>query len=214
MSDEAGFLKSIADQPAERSTRLVYADWLDEQGRPREASFLRLQIQAAELHAKLLELGGQLEPTWLTAVGDVRTGSNEFELRSGRAVGLLEIRQFGVYAGLLEGLPTREMNRRHINRLVGEETRGENRPYVIEPPARPIQYENTRPYPFGIPEEIPAVACVGSFTSSGGARDKGRDGSALTIIWFQHAFAFPVDPGVREQIRAIDWDRHAHDFDW
>ena len=72
MRDEAGFLKSIADQPAERSTRLVYADWLDENNRAREAEFLRLQIQAAELNAKrLFELGGELDAKWLTAVGAV-----------------------------------------------------------------------------------------------------------------------------------------------
>ena len=34
------------------------------------------------------------------------------------------------------------------------------------------------------------------------------------MIWFQYELAFPIDPGVREQIRAIDWDSHAHDFDW
>jgi uncharacterized protein (TIGR02996 family) len=67
MSDEAGFLNAIAEQRAERSTRLVYADWLDEHDRPREAEFLRLQLQAAELNARLIELGGQLDAKWLAA---------------------------------------------------------------------------------------------------------------------------------------------------
>src|SRR5688572_21458041 len=80
MSDEAGFLKAIADQPAERSTRLVYADWLDEHDRPREAEFLRLQLQVAELSTKLLDLGGGFEAKWLTAVGQVSVNSAEIKL--------------------------------------------------------------------------------------------------------------------------------------
>jgi hypothetical protein len=36
----------------------------------------------------------------------------------------------------------------------------------------------------------------------------------LDVIWFQRFPALPIDPGIREQIRAIEWEKHAHDFDW
>jgi uncharacterized protein (TIGR02996 family) len=41
MTDEAGFLRGILENP-EGSTRLVYADWLEEHGNPRAAEFLRM----------------------------------------------------------------------------------------------------------------------------------------------------------------------------
>jgi hypothetical protein len=114
----------------------------------------------------------------------------------------------------LEGLPTSEMNRRHIEQLRNQEheRRGEA-PYIIDPPERPISYRRDEPYPFGTPASIPGVECIGQFDSQP-ARDVSRHGSFLTIIWFQHEWAFPIDPSVREQIRAIDWEQHAHDFDW
>lgn len=215
MSDEAGFLKAIAEQPTERSTRLVYADWLDEHNRSREADFLRLQIQVAELNAKLLELGEQLDAKWLATVGSVAVNPSDLKLSSGRSIRMNGLRQFAFYAGLLEGLPTREMNRNHIDGLVHqEETRSGNRPYLIEPPTYPIEVSKEGIYRRLTPESVPSVACVGDFDSFQPARDSHRDGSALTIIWFQHEWAFPIDPVVREQIRAIDWEKHAHDFDW
>ena len=114
MSDEAGFLKSIAKQPVERSTRLVYADWLDEHDRPREAEFLRLQLQIAELSARVSEISAQLEVPWLTAVGNVRIEPHSFTLRSGRNVWLRSLRQWRFYESLLEGLPTAEMNQEFL----------------------------------------------------------------------------------------------------
>jgi uncharacterized protein (TIGR02996 family) len=212
MSDEAAFLKAIAEQPAERSTRLVYADWLDEHGRPREAEFLRLQVQAAEMNARLIEMGGELAVKWLSAVG-VLANRPRIRLQSGRAIRLDSLRQYCHYSGLLEGLPTREMNQRHIAHLVSEEqSRRREAPYLIEPPERLI--ERDQPSRFGTPAWIPGIACIGQFDSLQPARDASRDGSVLTIIWFQHGWAFPIDPGVYEQIRAIDWEKYAHDFDW
>jgi uncharacterized protein (TIGR02996 family) len=215
MSDEAGFLKSIADEPAERSTRLVFADWLDEHDRPREAEFLRLQLQVAELSARLHELGGQLEPKWLTAVGNVRTDPQWVALRAGnRSIILREFRQWNFYMGLMAGAPTSQMNREWVERLVADERHRESQePYLIQPIERPMQSDEGHPWPEprGL---LPRIACVGRFESFDAAKDKARDASELTVIWFQHEFAFPIDPGVREQIRAIDWEKHAHDFDW
>jgi len=48
MSNEAGFLTAIQTQPGDDTTRLVYADWLDEQGLP-GSEFLRVGCQLAAL---------------------------------------------------------------------------------------------------------------------------------------------------------------------
>jgi uncharacterized protein (TIGR02996 family) len=48
MSEE-GFLQAITDEPDEDAHRLVYADWLDEQGNPERAEFIRVQCELARL---------------------------------------------------------------------------------------------------------------------------------------------------------------------
>ncbi|AWM40610.1 hypothetical protein GobsT_08630 [Gemmata obscuriglobus] len=212
MSDEAGFLKAIADHPAERATRLAYADWLDEQGRAAEAEFLKVQLQVAELNARLIELGGQAGAEWLASVGNPQAEPDRIKLRAGREIRLNALRQWNFYAGLLEGAPTTQMNREHVQRIVAEEQlrRGEV-PYLVQPRESPIEQVAPHRAPCGL---LPAIVCVGEFDSFEPTRDKNQDGSQLTIIWFQDDYAFPIDPAAREQIRAIDWDTYAHDFSW
>jgi uncharacterized protein (TIGR02996 family) len=47
MSDEAAFLEALRTNPADDTTRLVYADWLDERDRAAEAEYLRLVVAVA-----------------------------------------------------------------------------------------------------------------------------------------------------------------------
>jgi uncharacterized protein (TIGR02996 family) len=47
MSEDAAFRAAIQADPTAVATRLVYADWLDEHGRPEYASFLRAQCELA-----------------------------------------------------------------------------------------------------------------------------------------------------------------------
>jgi uncharacterized protein (TIGR02996 family) len=44
-TDGDHLLRMILEQPAEDSHRLVYADWLEENGQPERAEFIRLQIE-------------------------------------------------------------------------------------------------------------------------------------------------------------------------
>ncbi len=47
----AAFLAAIADRPDDDLPRLVYADWLDENGQPERAEFIRTQIELTNLPA-------------------------------------------------------------------------------------------------------------------------------------------------------------------
>ena len=52
MTAEDGFLIAIRGAPADDNTRLVYADWLEEQGDPEslaKAAYLRADCRYAEL---------------------------------------------------------------------------------------------------------------------------------------------------------------------
>ncbi len=51
MSDEAAFLEALKANPADDTTRLVYADWLDERNEPEKAEYLRLVAKLASTSA-------------------------------------------------------------------------------------------------------------------------------------------------------------------
>jgi uncharacterized protein (TIGR02996 family) len=208
MNDNDAFLRAIREDPNDPARRLVYADWLEEHGDPK-AEYLRLSCRLAELR-------GNIDPAWLAAVREREFGVGKIRLRSGRVVCLLEIRQFCIYEGLLEGLPTTELNQRIIEELLAEERNrppgGE--PYLIRPVETPIERPRDRPYPFGQPARLPGIGCVGRFSSSQPARDPRRHFSELVVIWFQGEFALPIDPQVWEQLLLIDWDQHATGYDY
>src|SRR5262245_10720470 len=46
------FLRAICENPEDDTVRLVFADWLDENGDPDRAEFIRLQIERARLRAE------------------------------------------------------------------------------------------------------------------------------------------------------------------
>lgn len=50
MSAESGFLKAIVHEPDEDAHRLIYADWLEENGNPERAEFIRVQCELAMLN--------------------------------------------------------------------------------------------------------------------------------------------------------------------
>ncbi len=52
MNDEAGFLAKICAEPEDDTHRLVFADWLDENGQPARAEFIRVQIKLAKMDAE------------------------------------------------------------------------------------------------------------------------------------------------------------------
>jgi uncharacterized protein (TIGR02996 family) len=85
MSDERAFLQAILEQPGDDGRKLVYADWLEEQGDPR-GEFLRLIMQVRqqrvvtseqrqrhqELSAELAELRAESRRAWNDRRGRLR----------------------------------------------------------------------------------------------------------------------------------------------
>jgi uncharacterized protein (TIGR02996 family) len=80
MHDEDGFLAVIRQTPADDTARLVFADWLDEQGdgaSQLKAAFIRIELRLANdpeaadstiLPLQLQKLATQLDPDWLTTI--------------------------------------------------------------------------------------------------------------------------------------------------
>jgi len=79
MSDEAAFLAALRANPADDTTRLVYADWLEEQGEPEQAEYLRLvctlvgvpdnELSESPFADRLRFLSERVLPWWQADVG-------------------------------------------------------------------------------------------------------------------------------------------------
>ena len=72
------FLDSIFETPEDDTVRMVYADWLEENGQPERAEFIRLQVEAARLpegaaqaalEAQAKRVADEHEPDWLAGTG-------------------------------------------------------------------------------------------------------------------------------------------------
>ena len=136
---------------------------------------------------------------------------NSIDLTTGRSVRIIRLNQWATYMGLVEGLPTAEMNRGIVNATLKEARClgwHANR-YLIGPTEEPIGMEGDR-YPFGEPVALPSVICVALLHSDGPDPTKY---SSLMVIWFQSSFAFPIEDAALGQIRKIDWDAKATVYD-
>src|SRR4051812_27422284 len=71
MTEEA-FLHQLRERPDDAVTMLVYADWLDDEGRADEAEFLRLQTAGAGARRRLTKLADLLPRPWLREVSRPR----------------------------------------------------------------------------------------------------------------------------------------------
>lgn len=143
----------------------------------------------------------------------MRSGRSQFTLSNGRMVSLQSLEQWAVYAGLLEGLPTRERNDSELKHLVERVGRKDGHPpFLVAPAQTPIHREKR--YPFGDPARLPSIGCIGRFHSFQPARDPSMDCSDLTIIWFQEDYAFPLSPEADLAIVGVDWDTLARDGEY
>jgi uncharacterized protein (TIGR02996 family) len=88
MHDEDDFLRKLLENPADDTTRLVYADWLDEQGDAvsvAKSKFLRLTVRLLEPNRnagwrkarrkELQVLAATLDTNWLATVSRLRIES-------------------------------------------------------------------------------------------------------------------------------------------
>jgi len=127
--------------------------------------------------------------------------TGELTLASGRTIWLEELRQWDVYADLLEGLPSNRLNARIVDSAIESAPS----PSVL---VRPTE----RPEPkFPGAGWLPRICSVGTFESKI-ARDVSCHASKLTIVWFQDDFGFPPTGQALEQVVTVNWNRHATDF--
>jgi uncharacterized protein (TIGR02996 family) len=91
MSEESAFLDVIRSKPDDDVTRLVYADWLDEQGAKASAdksAFLRLHCELGQaqdakvfldLSKRMFNMAKQLDAAWLGVVSNMKIENCELQ---------------------------------------------------------------------------------------------------------------------------------------
>ena len=135
-------------------------------------------------------------------------------LESGRTIGLYSLNQEHTYAGVLAGLPRKHNNDRIIERARQQAVaKYEQHVIVIDPVRKPPPpgVDKYGDQEHGPAEFLPPIVCSGLFRS-GPVRNEPETCSLLLIIWFQAAFLLPIDPGVIESIRKVDWEAAAYNW--
>ena len=138
-------------------------------------------------------------------------------LNSGRKIILEELSQHHTYAGLIEGSPTVEMNRKIIERCLKyakEKLWIDVEPILIPPIERHIEinggsqelYDEDR-------KEIQTIVCLSCWNCYKPARNEFMMGSVLKIVWFQDKFAMPIDSSIVDQLKEVNWTKYAKDYD-
>ncbi|MEU3947275.1 hypothetical protein [Streptomyces sp. NPDC029526] len=131
-------------------------------------------------------------------------------LTSGRTVELSELHLSSTYGGVLEGYPCKPLNDMRIERLVRSAAQSfPGAPvHLITPPRdRPDQYAGA----FGPVEVLPAVSCVGAFSSEAIAPDRVLHRSRLTVVWFQPTSLVPSGCEAESGLREMAWEQLAQD---
>ena len=162
--------------------------------------FLRVGVTVRPFSLEHILLGSTLEPTG---------GRFRLMFGGGFPARLVSVRMHDVYAGLLEGLPTREGNQEIIDHQLAQAKRELSpSPVTLIPPTQRA-IPRDRPYPFGTPARLPSVVCSGLFRSRYCAQDELLDHSDLGVVWFQERMELPPAP---DQFEGLDWRAHARDY--
>ena len=198
---QANVAPRIEDEAAYQAALAEWDALLSGKGVPQRPD--REKLDALSLPIETYELAG------LEALPPPRPSPkrDEVSLNFGRVIRLMALSQERVYEGVSGGLPTRWMNEMTLHRLQKKSPLS----VVLRPRQTPLEYRHDRPYPFGVPAELPPLSCIGRFYCHQPARDRTMFSSFLTIIWFQDDFAFPIAPDALRRIQAVDWERHAED---
>jgi hypothetical protein len=87
--------------------------------------------------------------------------------------------------------------------------------HVIEPSRTRPDPPGAPPGSFGPIEILPAIRCIGVFTSHriDDDTDPILTSSTLVVAWYQSAAVLPFDDTIRAPLEALDWDRLAHDHE-
>lgn len=181
---------------------------LDDEGSPAPAPMDRIR--------PLIRFDWEKAPcsTWPSNQHPAGRDSWSIELSPERSIALSEFHQFGLYAGMLAGIP------KDTARFAAEALDEANRLIPGDLPTlilQPIFREFDSPKYYGEPRRkmraLPPIASVAVFISSTQESSPEQLYSSIKVLWFQETFGLPTDQHILDQLRAIDWEREAVSWD-
>ena len=147
----------------------------------------------------------------------------ELRLASGRSITMDSLDQSRTYAGLLEGLPGEvgnDMNIQSALQIASKQCPPGGKPHLIVPPRRDYSHQPGDMEPYikkgwgRVPEWLPKVRCIGTFSSLVTRLDSDGHASMLVVVWYQDDYALPIQESVIEQLVSLDWNALATDFEY
>lgn len=117
MSDQKAFLAAIRATPADDLPRLVLADWLDENGQPERAEFIRVQCALAKMGGAIPNAG---KVVWLERRGELQGREQELWVSNGEDWCEEFYRTTGIELYKREGSSDRWSNAKFHPELAGE----------------------------------------------------------------------------------------------
>ena len=145
--------------------------------------------------------------------------TSKITLNSNRIITLTEIYQDITYSGLLEGLPTKIMNKEIISKVKAHKKLWSSTvPLIIMPVETQITVSSEKKKFYDNmgegwdPMSLPRISCITDFESD--PVDNKFMFSYLTIAWFQNDWAMPIEKRILNQIKCINWNKYAVDGDY
>ncbi|OJJ17150.1 hypothetical protein BKI52_31045 [marine bacterium AO1-C] len=135
----------------------------------------------------------------------------QIELYSKRTIYLKKFYQWS--NGVLEGYPNEYLNRRYIAHALETAEKMHPKPHLFTPQEIPLNVK--LPSFLGKAVEIPGIACVAYFRSSGLRKDDDAPlyESYCSMVWFQEAYGLPIDQEILEKIKTLEWESVATEYE-
>lgn len=116
------------------------------------------------------------------------------------------LHQMQTYFGLYEGVPTTKLNRTYID-IAKQRAQSlfPDLPIYLVPPV-----EKKQTTPSGSEYALlPSVTCFAYLSDA--PIDREMECSRLCAIWYQSAYAFPIDAQILEYFSEVDWESVSED---
>ncbi len=126
----------------------------------------------------------------------------EFQLKSGRKVVLKAFRLDLTYGNMIEGDPDPFVNKMVFERIGRPDGFREMATHVI----MPLEEE--------IKDILPPFYCTVQLKSYEGIQRKGAGSEMILVFFVEDVINKSIGQLIQEGIEDLDWDSHAHEFDW
>lgn len=126
----------------------------------------------------------------------------EIKIDMGRTAILKSLTQYRTYSGTTDVLPTKKLNDRIIQLTMEKASRFRVEVYTIQPKLTPLAYNGGLSQIF----ILPRITCIAKLVYPEPIQDRNKDFSALTLIWYQNHYAFPIDSHILYAIKNMPWD--------